>query len=303
MAVENAPGYPAYSGTFVPEVWSTTLLVKFYASTVWGEIANTDYEGDIKNVGDKVNIRQTPDVTISDYTKGSTISPENLEAAVVEFPIDKAKYFYFSIDSIDKYQSDIDLLGDWGEDAAQQMKIAIDTDLLGTVYSQTHASNAGATAGVKTSGFNLGTTAAPVTLTKSNVLDYLMDLGTVLDEQNVPEDNRWVVIPPWFAGLIKKSELKDASVSGDGTSMMRNGRLGMIDRFTLYSSNLLAVVTNTTQVIAGHKKAISFASQITEMEYFEKLERTFGKALRGLNVYGYKVTKSEALALLVCQKG
>ena len=61
----------------------------------------------------------------------------------------------------------------------------------------------------------------------------------MLDEQNIPEQGRWIVMPAWAAALIKASELRQAYLSGDQTSILRNGRLGMIDRFTLYVSNLL----------------------------------------------------------------
>ncbi|HKJ72978.1 MAG TPA: hypothetical protein VKA19_02585, partial [Alphaproteobacteria bacterium] len=105
---------------------------------------------------------------------------------------------------------------------------------------------------------------------KTNVLDFIADLGSVLDEQNVPESDRWLVAPPWFTNLIKKSDLKDASLSGDNTSIMRNGRLGMIDRFTIYQSNLMAKTTDgsysVTNMIAGHKSALTFASQLLNNE-------------------------------------
>ena len=302
MALENAPGTPAYSGNFIPQIWSLNLLVKFYATSVLYDISNTDYEGEIKDMGDVVQIRTTPDVTIKDYVKGQTIKPELLTSPKIDLAIDKGKYFYFQIDDVDKHQSDIDLMSDWSEDAAEQMKITIDTQVLSTVYSQVHASNTGATAGAINADINLGTTAAPLNITKSNVLDYLIDYGTVLYEQNVPESNRWVVIPPWMAGMIQKSELRDASVSGE-SSTLKNGRLGMIGTFTIYVSNLMTTASAKTEVIFGHKSALSFASQITEMDYFDKLENTFGKAIRGLNVYGFEVLKTEAMGHSVVTKG
>jgi len=303
MALENAPGHPAYSGTFIPELWSLNILVKFYAACVLYDIANTDYEPEIKKHGDIIHVRQTPDVTIRDYVKGGTTVMEDLDADVVDLTIDRGKYFFFKIDDVDKYQSDLDLMSDWADEAAQRMKITIDTDVLGTVYGQAHASNQGLTAGAINSDIVLGTTAAPLTITKANVLDVLVDYGTVLDEQNVPETDRWLVIPPWMAGMIKKSELKDASLSGDGSSLLRNGRLGMIDRFTLYSSNLLTKVSGTTKLIFGHRSAISFASQITELNHFPQLENTFGQAIRGLNVYGFNTMKPEALGTSSVVKG
>ena len=66
-AASAAPN-PAYSGVFIPEIWSSKLVEKFYDATVLAAIANTDYEGEIQKYGDTINIRQRPDVTINDYS-------------------------------------------------------------------------------------------------------------------------------------------------------------------------------------------------------------------------------------------
>jgi hypothetical protein len=95
--------------------------------------------------------------------------------------------------------------------------------------------------------------------------------------------------------MIKKSDLRDASLSGDGTSILRNGRIGMIDRFTIYMSHNLSVTSGKYSIIAGHKMGMTFASQMTNMETIRS-ESTFGNIIRGLQVYGYKVVKPEALA-------
>src|SRR4029077_7465366 len=108
------------------------------------------------------------------------------------------------------------------------------------------ANNRGVTAGAITHNINLGVTGTPVTVIPRNptagqieIIDMILSLGQALDEQNIPETGRWVVMPTWAATMIKKSELRDAALTGDGVSILRNGRLGMLDRFTLYSSNLL----------------------------------------------------------------
>jgi hypothetical protein len=95
--------------------------------------------------------------------------------------------------------------------------------------------------------------------------------------------------------MIKKSDLKDASITGDSMSVIRNGRLGMIDRFTVYMSHNLSVSSGKFSLIAGHKMGMTFASQMTNMETIRS-ESTFGNIVRGLQVYGYKVVKPEALA-------
>jgi hypothetical protein len=189
----------------------------------------------------------------------------------------------------------------WSKDASEQMKIRIDQRVLTDMLPDVAASNKGAAAGAISAAFNLGTTAAPLTVTKdgaggtTSVIDLLVDMGTVLDEANCPEQGRFVVIPARMAGLIKKSELKDASLTGDGTTIIRNGRLGMIDRFTLYVSHNLKIDSGGKyNLIAGTKMGLTFASQMTEMETL-RAQTTFGNIVRGLQVYGYKVVKPEAL--------
>ncbi|MBY6105020.1 hypothetical protein KUW19_00825 [Ferrimonas balearica] len=290
------------ASAFVPQIWAGKLIEKLYKATVFAEIANTDYEGEIKRHGDKVIIRTVPTLTIHDYVKGKGLTYEDPVSAHVELDIDQGKYFAFRVFKVDEMQSDLALMDQWAEDGAEQMRIAIDGDILGSVYADAAAANAGATAGVISGNINLGTSAAPVSVTKETVLDLLVDYGTILDEQNVPETGRYVVLPAWMCGMIKKSDLKDASLAGDGTSILRNGRLGMIDRFTLYCSNNLSVDTGKTNVIFGHKKALTFAAQITDMENIPN-PTDFGRYVRSLNVYGFKVIDPNALGHSVVVKG
>ncbi len=307
MAYPVAAGVPSHAGTMIPEVWAGKLLVKLYETTVWGDCANTDYEGAISGQGDTVHIRTTPTIAISNYVKGQKLDHQQPEPEVVDLLIDKGKYWSFIADYVDRAQADYNFVEDWTADAASQLKIEIDSDILGDVYADAHASNKGATAGVKSGNIDLGATGAPEAITKANILDYIVDMGTVLDEQNVPETGRWLLMPPWACGLVKKSDLKDASMAGDGESIMRNGRLGRIDRFTIYSTNQLAVTTDgsdsVTNMIFGHKIGITFASQLTENEGPMKHPDFFGDYYRGLNVFGYEVIKPEAIGHFYAKKG
>ena len=161
---------------------------------------------EVKNKGDKVIIRQTPDIAIVDYEKNMVGDIQYPEAGTIELNVDKAKAFFFKCDDIDKYQSDINIMEDWSNDASEQMKITIDSEFLGNVYADAAAANKGATAGRKSASFNLGVSGTPVAVTKSTILDQIVDLGTVLDEQNVPETDRWMVLPSWALGMLKKSD-------------------------------------------------------------------------------------------------
>lgn len=306
MSISNAAGKSSYSGNFIPELWSSRLLRKFYAGTCLAEICNTEYEGEIKKFGDKVIIRQIPTLAIKDYVKGQTLDFQTPRADPVTLTIDYAKYFAFVVDKVDLKQMDIPAIEKWSEDAAEQMKIEIERAVFAAVYASAHASNKGATAGAITAGLNMGAAGSPLSVTKSSILDLIVDAGTVLDDQNVPENDRWMILPAWACGMIKKSDLRNASISGDDTNkVLRNGRLGMIDRFTLYSSNLLATGTDTTKVfnaMFGSKTALSFATQLTDADQHPN-PTGFGTLAKGLQVYGYKVLKPEALGHLYITKG
>lgn len=296
MAFPVAAGSPNYSGNFIPEIWSGKLVVNFYDATVLSAISNTDYEGEIRNQGDTVNIRTTPAIEIFEYKKGQTLKTTRPESPKIQLVIDKGEYFSCIEDDVDKIQSDIALMDQWSKDASERMKICVDKRVLGDIVGDIAATNRGAAAGRISQNINLGTSGAAVALTKDNVLDYIVDMGTVLDEANAPEDGRYMVIPAKLAGMIKKSDLRDASLAGDSTSILRNGRMGMIDRFTLYMSHNLPVTAGKYSIIAGHKMGLTFASQMTNMESLRS-DSTFGTIVRGLQVYGYKVVKPEALAL------
>ena len=304
----SATPNPAYSGTFIPVLWSTKLIEKFYASTVLAAISNTDYEGEIKNKGDKVIIRTKPTITIKDYRADGLLEVERPSSNIVELPIDKGKYFNLILDDVMEIQSDLNMMNMWSDDAAQQFKIVVDREVLTGLLGQAAAANKGATAGAISGNVDLGVTLTPLQLVARNaqageveIVDLLVRLGQVLDEQNVPETGRWVVLPAWIASQIKMSELRDASLTGDAVSILRNGRLGMVDRFTIYVSNLLpsgvaaGLAAGETAIYAGTQHALTFASQINKVETIRS-EMTFGTLLRGLQVYGAKVLDGTALA-------
>jgi hypothetical protein len=300
--------FPSASGTrnignnsmrYIPVLYSGKLLVKYYDSTVLSVVTNTDYEGEIRKHGDTIHIRTKPDITIRDYRKGQVLSNEQPESVATQLDIDKGKYWSFVTEDLDKVQTDIKtFVNDWTDDAAQQLKITVDTTVLGDIYTDSHASNQGDAAGVASGDIDLGVAGDPFTLSKALILDKIVDCGTVLDEQNVPETNRFIIMPPWATAMIKKSDLKDASLAGDGTSIMRNGLVGMIDRFTIYNSNLLAgTAAAGTQMLFGHDHATTFAAQLTENKVLDN-PNGFGMLHRGLMVFGYKVVKPEALGTL-----
>lgn len=297
---------------FIPDVWSGKMQVKFYLATCLSEVTNNDWEGEIKDVGDAVIIRSIATIAISNYTKGQVLTSQVPTSTPITLNINSGKYFQVVLDDVDATQSDLKLMNSFTDDAGEQMKIVVEADVFANVPAQAAAANKGLTAGAQSASINLGVTGTPAFVGKASagtatgatavngkaVVDHVVDMGTVMDEQNIPEQGRWLVIPPMIANRIKKSDLKQVNFTGDDVSPIRNGKLGMIDRFTLYVSNNLPKSGAELTCLAGTRDAISFASQLTKVETLRSTA-TFGDIVRGLNVYGYLVTKPEALVTTI----
>ena len=305
--VARATGIPDYGPgstvNFDPELYSGKLVEKFYKTTVFGEIASTDYEGEIAGYGASVKIRTIPDVTVSDYVIGAGLSPQYPASNSVTLSIDQAKSFNVVLSMVDSRQADLDLADVFANDGSIQLRIAADADMLVTIPAEVSSLNEGTHAGADSQNINLGDSTTPVSLDKTTVLDFIVGCGQVLDEQNVSDEGRWMVLPPAGIAAIKKSDLRIASLAGDGVSIMRNGKVGEIDRFTLYQSRNLLTQSSpglATYVMFGHSAGLTFASQIVECQMIDN-PNDFGYIIRGLMVFGYEVIGPNYVGTAVCR--
>lgn len=314
---------PAYSGSFIPTLWSGKLLAKFYQNTMLSEIANTDYEGELQNQGDTIRIRLAPSIQINDYEVGSNLQYEVPTPIFQDMQINKGKYFGVQVSDVLAYQSDMDLMNMFTEDAAKQLKIAIENEVFfnSFVTEGPDSANEGTTAGEISEAYDLGNDTDPVDQSNAdNILNTILRMSVVLDEQNVPEDGRWLVISPFDRQLLMRSNIAQADFMGDASSTIRTGRIGTIDRFSVYVSNLLpradagkafvpglsspadgATVSGAKKrrmMVAGTNHAMSFAMTVNKTEPLRN-QSDFGDIVRGLAIYGRKVVKPEAMAISV----
>ena len=267
--------------TFIPALWSARLLAHLDKNLVLGNLVNRDYEGEIKNLGDRVKINQIADVTIKDYKKGTDLVYDDTDGTPTELVIDQQKYFALKVNDVDAAQANIDLMDRSLERASYALRDVIDQRVAG------HAKEADSTLTVKDM------------YDPEQAYDSIVKLGTTLDENNVTRAGRWLVIPPWLYGLLQKDKRFVGTGSAAAESRLTTGNVGSAAGFQIYESNNLAYVksTNTTSVMAGTNAAISMATQIIKTESL-RLEKDFSDAVRGLLVYGSLVVQPKALVTL-----
>ena len=294
MAITAAAGYDNLpSGNWLPSIYSQKVLKYFRRSSVVEGITNTDYAGEIENYGDTVRIIKEPTISVSSYTKGSQTNLQNLADDQTTLVVDTANYFAFKVDDIEERQSHVNWESLATSSGAYALKRKYDRDVLEAIST--------------TSGINAGT--AVTANTGDLAHSVIAESARLLDDNEVPEENRWFVAPPIFYEQLGAagSKVMDMSVmGGSGESPLRNGLVSevTIAGMKLYKSTALnrsgtdiitiSGTSNAYFCMGGHMSAAATASHIAKTEVVRDPD-SFSDVVRGLHVYGSKVLRAEAI--------
>jgi hypothetical protein len=271
--------------TFKPEVWAAVLLSSLKKALVFGDLVNSDYEGEIREAGDTVTVNSISRPTIGTYVPGVTnIDPQQLTAAQRKLIVDQAKFFAFEIDDVDKRQAKGGAMAEALKEAGYGLADVAD-QFLAALYTGVAAAN------------NLGTIAVPAATPTAAYDSVLVPLKVKLDEANVPTEDRWCVLPPWMHGrLLRDDRFIRADASGKQAASI-NGHVGEAAGFDIRVSNNAPFVSGDDwEVIAGYRGAISFAQQINKVEAYRP-DNSFSDALKGLQLYGAKLMRPDGIAV------
>ena len=317
MAFGTAAGYANLpSGNFAPQIFSQKVLKFFRRASVAEDITNTDYTGEIENFGDTVNIIKEPTITVSSYTRGSVVNTQDLADDQITLTVDQANAFAFKIDDIEERHSHVNFEALATSSGAFSLKRKYDANVLQTLSDGAGiagADDASLSGGLTTTNSALGTASAPINVETDDAgINLMLLMARVLDDQSVPEENRWFVAPPIFYEKMFQAgnKIAEVQVTGDASSNLRNGLAtpGTLAGFRCYKSTALNSTAGTDQVtlsgvatdaseniiMAGHISAAATASHIAKTEVVRSSE-SFSDVVRGLHVFGRKVLRPEAL--------
>lgn len=281
---------------FIPEIWSSRIIQNLdQVNVAMAVMANTNYEGEIRNAGDTVHVRTFGSITVSPYSRGQAISYEDLAPDKETLTINESKMFAFKVDDLDRAQNDINALDGYTRRAGVALANTIDAKLLG-YYASTNSSNRVTNGG------------SAITVSAANAYTTLVDAGKVLDDQGVPGEGRWAIITPTYKAfllkdttyLIRATALGDAVIRSGrpgetATQAMQRGFFGQIANFDLYVSTAVPTDSTGRYVQFGQGKPVSYAAQIPPgtLEAL-RLESTFATAVRGLLLHDGKVFNEDA---------
>ena len=289
---------------FVPEIFSKKIQNFFRKSSVIEAITNTDYAGEIAAFGDTVKIIKEPEITVAAYTRAASTTKQYLTDQELTLVIDKANSFKFIVDDIEEKLSHINFASVGASSAAYTLKNTMDAEVLSAMFAGVST----ATPDHRLGGDGNG--AASASFGSNDPLDMghasgeltplaiMARMARLLDDSQVPEDQRWFVAKPEFYEELAATDSKLMSSDfNQGDGGVRNGLVasGSIRGFQMYKSSNVPATTNATgQCLAGHMSSTATAQSILNIETLRDTD-TFGDIVRGLHVYGRQVLRDDAL--------
>lgn len=344
MAFQAAAGHNNLpNGNFSPVIYSKKVQKTFRKKSVIDDVTNSDYFGEISAFGDSVKIIKEPEITVNSYARGTKVTPQDLEDSDFTLIIDRANSFSFKIDDIEEAHSHTNWQSLATDRAAYALADRYDRDVLGYLLGYEEATPGSGTWAARTAAVGTkaestadadellsthklardafasgGSASDSIAVGTAGTYDatplaILNRMARLLDQQNVPMDNRWFVADPIFYEKLGDEDSKlinnDYAGSQDAGDILRNGKVTMqkVRGFMLYNSNNLpsfgtgaatidnnGSATNYGVIGCGHMSSCATAQQISKTESMRAVD-TFGDIFRGMHLYGRKILRSEGL--------
>jgi len=277
MAFTAASGYGNLpNGNFSPIIYSKQVQLAFRKGSVVDAITNNDYFGEIANMGDSVKVIKEPEITVKAYSRGTTITPQDLDDEEFSLTIDKANYFAFKVDDIEEAHSHINFQELASNRAAYRLADQFDQDVLGYMsgYKQSALHSSADTANTTTNGTVAVSTAGTDELLSSMKIDAADFAGTagdavtiqprmpgatdstpaagdtfpltliarmsrLMDQQNVDTNGRWLVLDPVFIEVLKDEDSRLFQSDWGGNGLQNGLVMNNLHGFKIYQSNNL----------------------------------------------------------------
>ena len=279
--------------TFLNEVWATRLLMDLEAESVYKQRGNQNYQTDASNAKQVHIGKMTADITISDYSKNTDITaPQILTDSDTLLVMDQQKYFNFYVDDIAQAQTKPNFMSEAMRKSAIAIAQTIDTKVSTDL-------NAGA-------GTDLPVDIddAHTVLEKGTAfLTAMSNLKTAMRVANISKSiTPWAVLSPGYLDILEKYFLLEGKTGvflpGTSEQTLRSGFMGNLLGIDIFWSNRAPQSANTGAlkdiIISGTTDAFTYADNVTETVAYRP-EKRFGDAVKGLYVYGTKVTEPNQL--------
>lgn len=260
---------------FIPEIFSTKVLMTLKDELVIAGAVSHDYQSDL-SVGSKVWIPVFGAATTAEVTPGTALSVQDLAGTAASITVDKWYGAAAEVSEMSKIQNRPEYLSGAAKEIAYAIGAKIDLDI-GALFSTLTSSTVYGSDGQQ---FND---------------DLVIDISETLDEANVPTRDRRIIGDPSTRADIRKID-KWMSKDYISSSPALNGQLTEIYGMPILITNNLTAATTGSYGVMLHKSAIGVVIQQnpTAQEIVEPLKHR--------TVYQVKAIWGEDVIRTLCGK-
>lgn len=297
------------AATFIPEIWSDEIIAAYEKSLVLANLVNR-----MPMTGKKGDTIHIPKPTRGDASAKSASTQVTLIAATeseVQVAIDQHYEYSRLIEDITDVQALSSLRQFYTSDAGYALAKQVDTDLFALAKSFGDSDGADY---VHSNSFYMDATTdltayAVDTVAAADVFsdDAFREAVKELDDNDVPMDQRFLVVPPSVVQTIRGIDRYNSSdfVSGQP---VQNGNIGSLYGIDVYVSTNCPVVETAAANsaggelkagILGHRDAMVFVEQMGVRSQTQYKQEYLGDLFTADTLYGVKVLRPESALTLV----
>jgi len=297
------------AATFIPEIWSDEIIAAYEKSLVLANLVNR-----MPMTGKKGDVLHVPKPTRGDASAKAASTQVTLIAATeseVQVAIDQHYEYSRLIEDITDVQALASLRQFYTSDAGYALAKQVDTDLFALAKSfgdsdgadYVHSNSFYMDASTDLTAYAVDTVAAADVFSDDGFREAIKEL----DDNDVPMDQRFLVVPPSVVQTIRGITRYNSAdfVAGQPTVNGNIGSLYGIDIFV--STNCPVVETAAANSaggelkagILGHRDAMVFAEQMGVRTQTQYKQEYLGDLFTADTLYGVKVLRPESALTLV----
>lgn len=263
------------SDVFLPEKWSTDIMRATESNLVLAKLVH-DYSSMVSDNGKQIHVPNLSNLTANDKVAGSRVSFQAPIETNVDIDINVHKEASFLVEDIVKVQSNVDLNSEYTSKAGYALAKAVDSSLasLAASFSQTK-----------------GTYNTAITT------DVILDSIQLLDDADVPEDDRHFVMKP-----KTKRDIIDITtyISNDFVNgkPVETGKIGMLYGVNTYISTNIYNSGTSTNDMMFHRDAMGIAMQKSPRTKSDYSVPDIGYRVVTDTIYGFSEMRDDHAVLV-----
>jgi len=285
------------AANFIPELWSDEVIASYKSNLVVANVITTiNHKG---KKGDTIHIPTPTRGSASAKSANTAVTTQDDVHGITNLSIDKHYEYSVLIEDITEVQALQSLRRFYTEDAGYALAKQVDTDLFALAEGLQGGTVGGSGASAYENAVIGGDGTTAFTGDSPNATD-ILDVGLrkmilTLDNDDVPMDNRALIVPPIAANdMLAVSRFTEQAYIGSGDAI-KTGKIGQIYGVDVYVSSNCPTTAGSDRVgMLIHKDALALAEQMSVRSQTQYQQQYLGDLFTSDTIYGVGELRNDA---------